>query len=106
MQKRPAESGLSPLPAYGPARSKETCPINQPPTDDQGRDCFYDRPANRKPECAEAEDREQNPERFCLSAQIAVQFLAYPLSPTYVALHLESRGMVLKMDQPQFWSWD
>jgi Transposase DDE domain len=60
---------LPPLYVYPPMHSKKTCAINQPPTGDQGHYCFYDRPANRKPKCAKAEDREQNPERFCLSAQ-------------------------------------
>jgi hypothetical protein len=59
--------------SFTPVHLKETGAINQPPTDEQSRDCFYDRPVNRKPECSEAEDREQNPERFPLSAQ-SVQF--------------------------------
>jgi hypothetical protein len=60
---------------YGPMRSKKACAIDQPPTGDQSHHCLYDCPANRKPKCTKAEDREQNPERFCLSTQLRFTFL-------------------------------
>jgi hypothetical protein len=53
--------------------SKEICAIDQPPTDDQGHQRFYDSPANRKPKCAKAEDREQNPKRFRLGAHGSIK---------------------------------
>jgi hypothetical protein len=61
-------------------RSKKARAIDHPPTGDQGHQCFHDSPANRKPECSEAEDREQNPERFRLSAQSQFTSLADSLS--------------------------
>src|SRR5271165_833163 len=65
----PKPASLLPLYVHPPMHSKKICAIDQPPTGDQSHHCFYDCPANRKPKCAEAEDREQNPERFCLSVQ-------------------------------------
>src|SRR5271157_318655 len=56
----------------GGTRSKKTCAIDQPPTGDQCHQRFEDSPANRKPKCAKAEDREQNPERFCLSTHASI----------------------------------
>ena len=49
-------------------RSKKTCAIDQPPTDNQSHQRFYDSPTNRQPQCTKAEDREQNPKRFRLGA--------------------------------------
>jgi len=63
-------ASLLPLTSYRPMRSKKACAIDQPPTGDQSHYCLYDCPANWKPKCTKAEDREQNPERFCLSTQL------------------------------------
>ena len=41
---------------------------------------------SQQPKCAKAEDREQNPERFCLSAHGSIKTLRQPCSPQPNAL--------------------
>src|ERR1039457_4115276 len=64
--------------------SKKTRAIDHPPTDDQSHQCLDDSPANRKPKCAKAEDREQNPKGFRLGAHGSIKTYCQPssLQPT------------------------